>query len=178
MVGDDPSGEPDPAVLDALRRSLDVRIRRDGTITMGGGAVTHPRVRTAVLRGLDRTDGGALCFRFGGRWAYVTAEDHPLRVRHAAPCGDTLRVDLDDGRHLDRPIDALRYDEHGLVLQVPSIPSGRPLLARLTNRAAAALADRLSLGPRGPTIATTRGPLPIPKAPQDAVAPLEPQGPR
>ena len=167
-MGTDAPDAGGPAGLDfeMLRRSLDVRILRDGTITMKGEPVTHQRIRDAVLRGLDRTDDGDLCFRFGGKWAYVTAEDTPLRVRHLTVEGDRIAAVLDDGRTLHLPADRLHRDGSGLWLSVPSIPSGRPLAARPTNAAATALADHLAWDGDAPVLVLGGRRLPIPYAPQ------------
>ncbi|RMH00107.1 MAG: hypothetical protein D6705_01400 [Deltaproteobacteria bacterium] len=167
---------PSPNELDALRRSLDVRIRRDGAITMKGAPVVHPRIRQAILDGLDVTDRGDLCFHFGGKWAYVTAEDTPLRARHVGVVGGRLQADLDDGRTVEVGPEALWADAAGLCLAVPSQRSGRRLSARVTNTALVDLEPYLAWDGEVPTFVDGGRRLRIPNAPPPAFAANEPHG--
>ena len=145
----------DPEVLDRLRRALELRIHRDGAISMNGEAVTHPNVARVVRAGLDVGDDGSLRMVLGPQWCYVQVDDTPLRVRAVLREGERLLLRLDDGRTVPLDPATLEEDDVGLRARVPARRSGRPLAARFENRALSDLAP--DLREEGPAVALDLG---------------------
>ncbi|TPV95228.1 MAG: DUF1285 domain-containing protein [Myxococcales bacterium FL481] len=133
-----------PHDLEILRRGLQLRLNARGEFFCEGDAVTHPRVVAWLRRGLDRHEGGGHVIRAGEQWAYIAVDDTPLRVRGVeSDEDDTLWCDLDDGRRVRLDVTTLVESERGVHCEVPSVPTGRPLRARLSNPAQMQLHDRL-----------------------------------
>lgn len=108
-----------------------------GGLTLGGEAVTHPRVLTALRAGLDASEQGETTVSIGSHWCYITVTDCPLRVLAIIKGGNGgPELQLDDGRQLPLLTESL-WDEpaRGLRCRVPSRVSGRELAVRFTNRA-------------------------------------------
>jgi hypothetical protein len=134
----------DPEVLDKLRRGMPLRIRASGALEIGGEPVTHARISHAIRAGLDVSDGGEPIMHLGTQWCYLTVDDTPFRVTGVQILSAGLRARLDDGRSVELDPDTLVEDpELGLRCTVASVRSGRPLLARFTNRAQMDLAPLL-----------------------------------
>lgn len=136
-----PPGQPPPDipadVLDRLRRSVPLLMDAMGALTLGGEAVTHPRVLTALRAGLDASLEGETTVRIGSHWCYITVTDCPLRVLAVVKGDDGgPELVLDDGRRLPLLAESL-WDEpaRGLRCGVPARASGRALAVRFTNRA-------------------------------------------
>lgn len=93
-----------PEMIESMR-AIGLRLDRTGTFWHEGAAVTHPRLRQALLRWLDvRAEDGRDIIRLDEkRYAYVDVEDAHLRARSARWDGDRCHVlwDDDDERELD-----------------------------------------------------------------------------
>ena len=79
-------------------RAIGLRLDRTGTFWHDGSAVTHPRLRQALLRWLDvRVEDGRDIVRLDDkRYAYVEIEDAHLRAKSARWDGDRCFVLWDD----------------------------------------------------------------------------------
>lgn len=118
-----------------------------GTWWFGDEQVTHPGVDAALRAGIDVSDTGELIVRIGTHWCYATVADAPLRVIGilGAPPAVPVLV-LDDTRTVPLDPAGLREDAAaGLCASVPARQSGRPLIARFTNRAMVQLQPWLDL---------------------------------
>ncbi len=92
-------------------RAIGLRLDRSGTFWHEGVAVTHPRLRQALLRWLDvREDGRDIVRLDDKRYAYVEVEDAHLRARSARWDGDRCFVLWDDDQEseLDTPTSGRR----------------------------------------------------------------------
>jgi len=93
-----------PEMIEKMR-AIGLRLDRAGTFWHEGAAVTHPRLRQALLRWLDvRAEDGRDIVRLDDkRYAYVDIEDAHLRARSARWDGDRCLVlwDDDEERELD-----------------------------------------------------------------------------
>lgn len=92
-----------PEMIEKMR-AIGLRLDRAGTFWHEGTAVTHPRLRQALLRWLDVRDDGRDIVRLDDkRYAYVEVEDAHLRARAARWDGDRCLVlwDDDEERELD-----------------------------------------------------------------------------
>ena len=78
-------------------RAIGLRLDRSGTFWQDGAAVTHARLRQALLRWLDvRPDGRDIVKLDAERYAYVDVEDAHLRARSARWDGDRAWIVWDD----------------------------------------------------------------------------------
>ena len=85
-----------PEQLERMRQ-IGLTLDRAGTFWHEGVAVSHPRLRQALLRWLDVHDDGKDIVRLDDkRYAYVTVEDAHLRARSARWDGDRCFVLWDD----------------------------------------------------------------------------------
>ena len=86
-----------PELIEKLR-AIGLRLDRAGTFWHEGTAVTHPRLRQALLRWLDiRPEDGRDIVRLDERrYAYVDIDDAHLRARSARWDGDRCFVLWDD----------------------------------------------------------------------------------
>lgn len=127
----------DPKILEQLRRGIPLRMDATGRFWLDNEPVTHPRVIAAFRNGLDVTPQGEHTLHVGNQWCYIKIADAPLRVNAVAHClANALTLRLDDGRTLTiDPANLAEQPHGGLWTTVPSQLSGRPLLARFTNRA-------------------------------------------
>jgi len=92
-----------PEQLERMRQ-IGLTLDRSGTFWHEGVAVSHPRLRQALLRWLDVRDDGKDIVRLDDkRYAYVTVEDAHLRARSARWDGDRCFVLWDDD--LDEELD-------------------------------------------------------------------------
>jgi hypothetical protein len=92
-----------PELIEKMR-AIGLRLDRSGTFWHEGTAVTHARLRQALLRWLDVLPDGRNIVRLDDkRYAYVDVEDAHLRARSARWDGDRCLVlwDDDDERELD-----------------------------------------------------------------------------
>jgi hypothetical protein len=78
-------------------RAIGLRLDRGGTFWHDNAAVTHPRLRQALLRWLDVRDDGRDIVRLDDkRYAYVDVDDAHLRAKSARWEGDRVFVLWDD----------------------------------------------------------------------------------
>ena len=85
-----------PEQLERMR-AIGLTLDRAGTFWHEGTAVSHPRLRQALLRWLDVRDDGRDIVRLDDkRYAYVDIEDAHLRARSARWDGDRCFVLWDD----------------------------------------------------------------------------------
>ena len=120
-------------------RAIGLRLDRGGTFWHEGTAVTHARLRQALLRWLDVLDDGRDIVRLDDkRYAYVDVEDAHLRARSAHWTGDRCFVLWDDDRETELDYASLRQaPDHALYASV-----GR-LRGRIGGPAYHAIAERI-----------------------------------
>jgi hypothetical protein len=108
-------------------RAIGLRLDRSGTFWHEGAAVTHPRLRQALLRWLDVTDDGRDIVRLDDRrYAYVEVDDAHLRARSARWAGDRCLVLWDDDRETELDYGSLRQaEDHALYARVRDRLRGR-----------------------------------------------------
>ena len=108
-------------------RAIGLRLDRSGTFWHEGTAVTHPRLRQALLRWLDVRDDGRDIVRLDDkRYAYVEIEDAHLRARSARWDGDRCLVLWDDDRETELSYGSLRQAaDHALYATVHDRLRGR-----------------------------------------------------
>ena len=121
-------------------RAIGLRLDRAGTFWHEGTAVTHPRLRQALLRWLDVRDDGRNIVRLDDkRYAYVDIEDAHLRARSAHWDGARCFVLWDDDRETELDYGSLRQGpDHALIATV----RGR-LRGRIAGPAYHAVAERI-----------------------------------
>lgn len=104
-----------PELLERMR-AIGLRLDRAGTFWHEGAAVTHPRLRQALLRWLDVSEDGKDIVRLDEkRYAYVEIEDAHLRARSARWDGDRCLVLWDDDREAELDYAGLRQaEDHAL----------------------------------------------------------------
>jgi hypothetical protein len=126
-------------------RAIGLRLDRTGTFWHEGTAVTHPRLRQALLRWLDVRDDGRDIVRLDDkRYAYVEIEDAHLRARSAHWDGDRCRVLWDDDRETELSYGSLRQaPDHALYATVHD-----RLRGRIAGPAYHAVAERIVETPR------------------------------
>ena len=127
-----------PALIEQFR-TIGLSLDRAGTFWHQGTAVTHPRLRQALLRWLDVRDDGRNIVRLDvRRYAYVDIEDAHLRARSARWDGDRCRVLWDDDRELELDYATLRQaEDHAFYAQVGK------LTGRIAGPAYHAIAERV-----------------------------------
>lgn len=128
-----------PELLEKMR-SIGLSLDRAGTLWHEGTAVTHPRLRQALLRWLDVSDDGRDIVRLDDkRYAYVQVEDAHLRALSARWDGDRCRVLWDDDQETELEYAELRQaPDHALYTRV----RGR-LRGRIAGPAYHAVAERI-----------------------------------
>jgi len=127
-VDESPAPSPpfSPEVLERMR-AIGLRLDRAGTFWHEGAAVTHPRLRQALLRWLDVTDDGRDIVRLDDkRYAYVEIEDAHLRARSARWDGDRCFVLWDDDQEAELDYQSLRQaPDHALYARARDRLRGR-----------------------------------------------------
>ncbi len=138
-------------------RSIGLRLDRGGTFWHEGSAVTHARLRQALLRWLDVRDDGRDIVRLDDkRYAYVDVEDAHLRARSARWDGDRCFVLWDDDRELELEYASLRQAaDHALYASV-----GR-LRGRIASPAYQTIAERIAADGAGFALAAAGKTWPI-----------------
>jgi len=100
-----------PELIEKMR-AIGLRLDRTGTFWHEGTAVTHPRLRQALLRWLDvREDGRDIVRLDDKRYAYVEIEDAHLRAKSAHWDGDRCLVLWDDDQEEELDYASLRQAE-------------------------------------------------------------------
>lgn len=90
-------------------RQIGLTLDRAGTFWHEGVAVSHPRLRQALLRWLDVSDDGKDIVRLDDkRYAYVTVEDAHLRAKSARWDGDRCFILWDDDQEEELDYGSLR----------------------------------------------------------------------
>jgi hypothetical protein len=108
-------------------RAIGLRLDRAGTFWHEGSAVTHPRLRQALLRWLDVAPDGRDIVRLDDkRFAYVEIEDAHLRARSARWDGARCLVLWDDDREAELDYPSLHQAaDHALYVRVSDRLRGR-----------------------------------------------------
>jgi hypothetical protein len=127
-------------------RAIGLRLDRSGTFWHQGTAVTHPRLRQALLRWLDVRDDGRDIVRLDERrYAYVDVDDAHLRALGARWQGNQCIVHWDDETESELDYGSLRQAaDHALYAAV----RGR-LRGRIAGPAYHAVAERIVEAPGG-----------------------------
>ena len=114
------------AMIEKLR-AIGLALDRSGTFWHEGTAVTHLRLRQALLRWLDVTGDGRDIVRLDDkRYAYVDVEDAHLRARSARWVDDRCFVLWDDDREAELDYASLRQTaDHALYVKVHDRLRGR-----------------------------------------------------
>jgi hypothetical protein len=90
-----------PELIEKMR-AIGLRLDKAGTLWHEGTAVSHPRLRQALLRWLDVLDDGRNIVRLDEkRYAYVDIEDAHLRALSARWDGDRCFVLWDDDQEAE-----------------------------------------------------------------------------
>jgi hypothetical protein len=108
-------------------RAIGLRLDRSGTFWHQGTAVSHPRLRQALLRWLDVRDDGRDIVRLDDRrYAYVEIEDAHLRALGARWQGNACIVHWDDDTETELDYGSLRQAaDHALYAAVRGRLRGR-----------------------------------------------------
>ena len=115
-----------PELIEKMR-AIGLRLDRAGTFWHEGTAITHPRLRQALLRWLDvRDDGKNIVKLDDKRYAYVEIEDAHLRAKSARWDGDRCTVLWDDDQEEELDYASLcQAEDHALYATVRSRLKGR-----------------------------------------------------
>lgn len=125
-TADSPPPQLTPELLERMR-TVGLKLDRAGTLWHEGAAVTHPRLRQALLRWLDVRDDGRDIIRLDDkRYAYVEIEDAHLRALSARWDGDRCTILWDDDRETELDYASLRQAaDHALYTRVRDRLRGR-----------------------------------------------------
>lgn len=134
-----------PEQLEEMRQ-LGLELDRAGTFWHQGAAVSHPRLRQALLRWLDVLPDGRDIVRLDDkRYGYVTVADAHLRALSARWDGDRAFVLWDDDQETELDYAHLRQaPDHALYTTARG-----PLRGRIAGPAYHALAERIVETPTG-----------------------------
>ncbi len=115
-----------PELLEKMR-AIGLRLDRAGTFWHEGTAVSHPRLRQALLRWLDVRDDGKNIVRLDEkRYAYVDVEDAHLRAKSARWDGDRCTVLWDDDQEEELDYGSLcQAADHAFYAKVRGKLKGR-----------------------------------------------------
>jgi hypothetical protein len=127
-------------------RAIGLRLDRTGTFWHQGTAVTHPRLRQALLRWLDVRDDGRDVVRLDDkRYAYVDIDDAHLRALGARWDGDRCWIHWDDDTEAELDYGSLHQAaDHALYTRVRD-----RLRGRIAGPAYHAIAERIAEVPGG-----------------------------
>ena len=134
-----------PELIERMR-AIGLKLDRAGTFWHEGTAVTHARLRQALLRWLDVRDDGRDIVRLDDkRYAYVEVEDAHLRARSARWDGDRCLVLWDDDVERELDYRSLRQaPDHAFYTRVRD-----RLRGRIAGPAYHAIAERVVEMPGG-----------------------------
>lgn len=120
-------------------RQTGIRLDREGRLWHEGAEITHPGLRQAILRWLDRRDDGRPILRLDERrYAYIDVEDAELLALSARWEHDRVWLTLNDGSEEELDYASLTIgDQDALYCAV----RGGRLRARLTTAAYYTLAE-------------------------------------
>jgi hypothetical protein len=140
-----PPGKLTEEMIEKMR-AIGLRLDRTGTFWHEGTAVTHPRLRQALLRWLDVRDDGRDIVRLDDkRYAYVDVDDAHLRAVSARWDGPRCIVHWDDDTESELDYGSLRQAaDHALYVRA----RGR-LRGRIGGPAYHAVAERIAEVPGG-----------------------------
>ena len=115
-----------PELIEKMRE-VGLRLDRAGVLWHQGTAVSHPRLRQALLRWLDVRDDGRNIIRLDEkRYAYVEVEDAHLRAKSARWDGDRCIVLWDDDQEDELDYGSLcQAEDHAFYAKVRSRLKGR-----------------------------------------------------
>ena len=115
-----------PELIEKMR-AIGLRLDRAGTFWHEGTAVTHPRLRQALLRWLDVLDDGRNIVRLDDkRYAYVEIEHAHLRAKSARWDGDRCLVLWDDDQEEELDYSSLcQAEDHAFYAKVRGRLEGR-----------------------------------------------------
>ena len=115
-----------PELIEKMR-AIGLRLDRAGTFWHEGTAVTHPRLRQALLSWLDVRDDGRNIVRLDDkRYAYVEIEDAHLRAKSAHWDGDRCIVLWDDDQEEELDYSSLcQAEDHAFYAKVRGKLEGR-----------------------------------------------------
>jgi hypothetical protein len=115
-----------PELIEKMR-AIGLRLDRAGTFWHEGTAVSHPRLRQALLRWLDVRDDGRNIVRLDDkRYAYVEIEDAHLRAQSAHRDTDRCIVLWDDDQESELDYGSLRQaKDHAFYATVRGKLTGR-----------------------------------------------------
>jgi hypothetical protein len=127
-------------------RAIGLRLDRSGTFWHEGAAVTHARLRQALLRWLDVSGDGRDIVRLDDkRYAYVDIDDAHLRALGARWDGDRCWVHWDDDTEAELDYGSLHQAaDHALYARVRD-----RLRGRIAGPADHAIAERIAEAPGG-----------------------------
>lgn len=147
-----------PELIEKMR-AIGLRLDKSGTFWHEGTAVSHPRLRQALLRWLDVRDDGRDIVRLDEkRYAYVEIEDAHLRALSARWDGDRCIVLWDDDQEEELDYASLRLaPDHAFYARARS---GR-LRARIAGAAHHAIAERVVESGDGFALAASGNQWPI-----------------
>jgi hypothetical protein len=128
-----------PELIEKMRE-VGLRLDRAGVLWHQGTAVSHPRLRQALLRWLDVRDDGRNIIRLDEkRYAYVEVEDAHLRAKSAHWDGERCIVLWDDDQEAELDYGSLsQAEDHAFYAMV----RGR-LKGRIAGAAYHAIAERV-----------------------------------
>ncbi len=129
-----------PELLEQMR-TVGLHLDKAGTLSHQGTAVSHPRLRQALLRWLDVLDDGRDIVRLDAkRYAYVEVEDAHLRAKSAHWDGERCIVLWDDDQEEELDYASLRIADDNAFYTTAR--SGR-LRGRLAGIAHHAITERI-----------------------------------
>jgi len=147
-------------------RQTGIRLDRSGRFWHEGEQFTHPGLRSALLRWLDRLPDGRYILRLDAkRYAYIDVEDTPLLVVSARWQGDHVLVGINDGSSEELRYDTLVSGEDNALYC--NVRNGS-LEARLTTPAFYALAEGLVEAGDGYALRAVGQRFPISRRPKAA----------
>ena len=133
--------QPSEEQLDAWRRS-GIRLDRDGRFMHEGAEVTHPGLRAALYRWLDRDAEGRYILRLDAtRFVWLEVDDAPFVVRSLRFEDDRAYALLSDRTEAPLDLATLHYGSDGVSVYA-RVRDGR-FPARLASAAWGALAGHI-----------------------------------